>query len=467
MKPLILITDDDPLQRYAIKRLILKHMDYGVREAKSGMECLEILADDEASHIKLVVLDLNMPGLSGFETLEKIKGLHPNCVVIIMTGSDDVQTAVYALKLGAYDFISKDEDPQRIVQILQNSAKHSDLERRLQSFEVERGQGCNFARLIGHDMGLAEVVQIGKKAAECDMPLLLLGETGVGKDIFAQSVHAESKRSSMPFIAVNCAALPEQLVESILFGHEKGAFTGALQSTIGKFRQAEGGTIFLDEISELPLHLQSKILRVLQQGEIEPVGRAETLSVNVRVIAAANRNLADEVRAGRFREDLYYRLNVLEVKIPPLRERTQDIEALCMYFLKLFTQRENIPYKPIVSPVLMELKSYAWPGNVRELENALYRAMALSSGNVLDFVDFPFLSAITQAEREALTFRKGKSVDVTALDGSVKPWAEIEHDILKIALAMHNGNVTATAEALGIAKTTIYRKFDRMNASLH
>ena len=285
--------------------------------------------------------------------------------------------------------------------------------------------------------------------------MLITGESGVGKELFARAIHGSSKRSGQAFIAVNCGAIPENLVESTLFGHEKGSFTGAINKNIGKFREAEGGTIFLDEVGELPLETQVKLLRVLQQKEVEPVGAANSIPINVRIISATNRDLEEEVKSGTFREDLYFRLNVLQLELCALRERREDIPALAAHFIERFCAREGLPFKDLSTAALVLLKQNDWPGNVRQLENTIHRAMVVVEGNIIDADDFKTLPPSITPQNH---FPVSPASVFMSETGTLKPLERIEQDAIHFALAHFDGNITKAAEALGMAKSTFYKK---------
>jgi len=451
----ILIADDDKSQRHTLCRLIERKMNYETIEAENGHACIELLNQDQKNKIKLVILDLYMPVMDGMEALEAISQQHPDLPVIILTGHSKVDNAVQAMKFGAADFLTKPVQADRMIVSIQNALKMSSLAKEVARLNKKDQGSFSFNDLIGGDAGLVSIVQRGRKAASSNIPVLLTGETGVGKEVFAHAIHGESQRSGKSFIAVNCGALPEQLVESILFGHEKGAFTGAVAKTAGKFREANGGSIFLDEVGELPPDTQVKLLRVLQQKEVEPVGSAKTIPVDVRVISATNRDLSEEVKKGRFREDLYYRLNVLQIEIPPLRDRKGDILSLAQHFIERFSVAENKQSQSLTKEAEEFLGNYSWAGNVRELENAVHRAVVLSESEHLAIENFTDTIEFKSADKNlAHPF----SIPMFHEDGRLKTLDELEKNALQIALNYYNHNVTKTAEALGIAKSTFYRK---------
>ncbi len=455
MSVCILIADDDESQRHTLCGLMQRKMGYQTLEAEDGLQCLERLKQDTKNKIKLVILDLHMPVMSGLEALEAISQKYPNLPVIVLTGQSKVDNAVQSMKLGATDFLTKPVQAERMIVSIQNALKMSSLTKEVERLHKKEEGNLTFSDLIGSDTGLLDVVQRGRKAASSNIPVLLTGETGVGKEVFANAIHGESGRAGRPFIAVNCGALPEKLIESILFGHEKGAFTGAITKTAGKFREANGGTIFLDEVGELPHDAQVKLLRVLQQKEVEPVGAAKTIPVDVRVISATNRDLNEEVQKGNFREDLYYRLNVLQIEIPPLRQRQSDILPLAQHFIERFALAENKAQQDLSQEAENFLTGYNWSGNVRELENAIHRAVVLSDNKQLTIGDFTDTSGFEPHSANAVD---PFHIPMFNEDGTLKTLEQLEKDALQVALNHYNNNVTKTAKALGIAKSTFYRK---------
>lgn len=457
----ILIVEDDPMQRQMLATLLRRKMDYGAQEAENGRIALDILAQDHTNSIKLIILDLEMPVMNGIETLEILKQKYPNIPVVMLTGSKDVENVAKAMKLGAIDFVSKPYDPDRISVTVKNALKISILSKEVSRLTKETQDTFGFQDLIGHDNGLRATISMAQKAAASDIPVLITGETGTGKEVFAKAIHGESARSGKPFIAINCGAIPRELVESTLFGHEKGAFTGAKEKAIGKFREAEGGTIFLDEIGELPLDAQVKLLRVLQQKEVEPVGSAKPISVNIRILSATNRDLKSAVKEHQFREDLYFRLNVLELSLPALRDRAQDIALLAHHFIDRFCASENVMPKTLSKDCEAELANHAWPGNVRQLENAINRAMVISDNNILKPEDFTIPDTAVNSPKNSSSQSAHLRINVHTQNGDFKTAREIEAELIEIALKHFNQNVTKSAKALGIAKSTFYRKVDK------
>ncbi|MGH1398211.1 MAG: sigma-54-dependent transcriptional regulator [Alphaproteobacteria bacterium] len=454
----ILIVDDDSMQRQMLSTLLRRKLNFQSCEAKHGREALDVLDADQGKDIKLVILDLNMPIMNGLETLEILKQKYPAISVIMLTGSKDIEDAVQAMRLGATDFLMKPYEGERMVITVRNALKIGTLSRELSRLKTEKEGRFGFENLIGHDGGLLTVVNLGRKAAAADIPVLITGETGTGKEVFAQAIHGESARSGKPFIAVNCGAIPSQLVESTLFGHEKGAFTGATERVIGKFREAEGGSIFLDEVGELPLDTQVKLLRVLQQKEVEPVGAGKPIPVNVRIISATNRDLQKEVDDRNFREDLFFRLNVLQIKLPPLRDRKHDIQALSTHFIERFCVNEGGIPKSISKDTENKLIRHHWPGNVRQLENVINRAMVISNGNILDVEDFTGL--VSGSHNQPINTAPLHHMDIRVIsgEGNFKTVSEIEQEAMQIAISHFDHNITQAAKALGMAKSTFYKK---------
>lgn len=456
----ILIVEDDPMQRQMLSTLLRRKMDYCSRTAGNGREALNILDEDTAKTIKLIILDLVMPIMDGIETLEIIKQKYPEIPVIMLTGNKDVEYVVKAMKLGATDFVTKPYEADRMIITVNNVLKMSLLSREVTRLKRKEEGRLGFGELIGHDGGLLSTTTMARKASSSNIPVLITGETGTGKEVFAQAIHGESTRAGHPFIAINCGAIPAQLVESTLFGHEKGSFTGATDKVIGKFREADGGTIFLDEVGELPLDTQVKLLRVLQQKEVEPVGGAKPVPVNIRIISATNRDIENDVRQGQFREDLFFRLNVFQLSLPALRERKEDIVTLAHHFIDRFCVNEGSSPKTLSSQAQASLISHHWPGNVRQLENVINRAMVMSDGNVLELSDFAALLSGDKLSTKLEPIQNANTISINIMshDGNFKTIREIETEAITIALQHFGQNVTQSAKALGMAKSTFYKK---------
>ncbi len=436
----LLVVEDDRSNLESLERLLSKE-EYRVLTAPDARVALELLRKQRA-HI--VVTDLMMPGLSGLDLLKAIKAVAPETEVILMTAYGTVETAVEAMRAGAYDFVEKPLKRMQILKTVSKAMEKASLVAENRTLREEISQ-LRKREIIGNSPALRQVLEVAAQAAPSVATVLILGESGTGKELLARYVHTKSQRASGPFVGVNCAAIPESILEAELFGHERGAFTGAVAKREGRFAQAARGTLFLDEIGELSASVQVKLLRVLQEGEYEPVG-GRTQRADVRVVAATNRDLAAEVAAGRFREDLYYRLNVIAITSPPLRSRPGDVALLVEHFVKVFGQRNNKgPFT--VTPAAMEkLAHYAWPGNVRELENTIERAVVLSRGTVLDLADLPKQIAENERARSEIVVSIGT------------PLEEIERTVIRETLRATQGDKRLTAQLLGIATRTIYRK---------
>ena len=450
MRNTLLIVDDDKLQRVIATRL-LNNRGFIVEEAESGVTAIERLTDNNSS-IDLVLLDMCMPEMDGKETLIKIRELFPVLPVIIITANNELEDAIELMRLGASDFITKPINADRLVISIANMIKLKNLNQevaRLKRKEDGRGQ---FTDLIGYNNGLKNCVDIGKKVASSDIPVLITGESGVGKELLARAIHGEGYRGGRNFVAINCGAIPDNLVESTLFGHEKGSFTGTISKELGKFREADGGTLFLDEVGELKPDMQTKLLRVLQQKEIQPVGSGKAIKVNVRIISATNRNLLEDVNNGRFREDLYYRLNVLPIKIPKLSERSGDITDLTKHILERFCATENKAKITVTEKGLKWLHDKEWKGNVRELENLLYRAVVITEKSQLTDIDFIEMSGIGAKNNNT------DNISLLNSFGTAKTMQEIENEVIAITLNRCSNNVGEAAKLLGIGQSTLYKK---------
>ena len=456
-----MIVEDDHMQRQMLTTLLERKLEFKSCAAQHGREALEMLNSGYHETIKLIILDVDMPVMDGIETLEILAQKYPAIPVIMLTGSHDIQDAVKAMKLGATDFLSKPYEGDRMMVTVKNALKMSTLSKEVLRLKSEKQGTLTFDNLIGKDGGLASVINTGRKAAASDIPVLITGETGTGKEVFAHAIHGESDRNGKAFIAVNCGAIPAQLVESTLFGHEKGAFTGATEKVAGKFREAEGGTIFLDEVGELPLDTQVKLLRVLQQKEVEPVGAGKPVSVNVRIISATNRDLEEEIKNGHFREDLYFRLNVLQMHLPPLSERRDDISILAEHFIERFCANEGGIPKPLSENLRQHLIAHDWPGNVRQLENTINRAMVMSDGNALEVDDFSALFSGQPATSQSPGSSSSEVIHIRSANGDFKTADELEQEAIQLALKYFDHNITKASEALGIAKSTFYKKLKR------
>src|ERR1700675_2718389 len=390
----ILIADDDAVARRLVENMVQK-CGYETIVVDSGDAAIAALTAPDAPVIDAVVLDLVMPGLDGMGVLAKIREAGLGVPVIVQTAHGGIDNVVSAMRAGAQDFVVKPVGPERLQVSLRNALNTSALKGELQRIRHSREGRLTFADIVTRSETMSGGVRTAQKAASSTIPVLIEGESGVGKELFARAIHGSSERKAKPFVAVNCGAIPDNLVESILFGHEKGAFTGATERHMGKFVEATGGTLFLDEVGELPLAAQVKLLRALQEGTVEAVGGRKPVKVDVRIISATNRKLLDLVKNGQFREDLFYRLHVLPLTIPPLRMRREDIPHLLRHFLARFCAGENRTISGISGEAVAHLAQQDWPGNIRQLENTVYRAVVMSEREQLGLADFPQATAHT------------------------------------------------------------------------
>lgn len=441
MKFTILVIDDEENIRNGLAANF-EMEDYKVKTASSGKEGLSIVSKGD---IDLVVTDLRMDGMSGEEVLKRITTETPGIPVIVLTGHGSIDSAVEAMKNGAYDFLTKPLNLDQLNVIVKRALENRELSLQHTMLKKELGEAVTFDRMIGTSADMRRLLELIKKVAPSRASVLITGESGVGKELVADALHSLSGRREKSFVKVHCAALSETLLESELFGHEKGAFTGADSMKKGRFELAHGGTIFLDEIGEINQTTQIKLLRVLQERTFERVGGEETIEVDVRVVAATNRNIEEEVKAGRFREDLYYRLNVVRLQVPPLRERKDDIPLLMDSFLKRFSEENSKSILGFENRARQALYRYDWPGNIRELQNCIESAVVMCSGEEISLEDLP--PTISRFSGEgSISIPMGLSLD------------EAEKIIIKENLAFNNGNKTKTAEILGIERKTLAKK---------
>ncbi len=457
MSECILVVDDDPLQRKFISSIVTRRLGYAIAEAEGAEQALGRLS---RGGVSLCIIDYRMPGMDGMQLLARIVQSYPGLPVIMVTATADTDTVVEAIKAGAADYVTKTSEPERIILSIKNVLRLRALEGEVHRLRRQKKEVLHFADIIGFDAGLADIVAAARKVAPADVSVLLTGETGTGKELFARALHGESRRALKPFVAVNCGAIPESLIESTLFGHEKGAFTGAVTRSQGRFRDAEGGTIFLDEVGELPLEGQVRLLRVLQQKEVTPVGGGQGIPVDVRVISATNRDLGELVRQGRFREDLYFRLNVVHLHLPPLRERAQDIAALLAHFTLAYAAETGLPPRQTSPEFVQALSAYSWPGNVRELENVLRRIFVLSDNPVLTPEDFIIegLDRLSQGAESSADNAQGHVLQLMDSGGRLRPLQDIIDDVVRHAIACSGDNISAAAKMLGVARSTLYKK---------
>jgi DNA-binding NtrC family response regulator len=391
--------------------------------------------------------------------------------VIVLTAKGGIDSAVEAMRAGANDFLVKPASPERITVSIRNQLKIGTLSGEVKQLKKKQDNRLTFDELIASSPEMKQVIRLGLRASQSDIPVLIEGESGSGKELVARAIQGTSARSGKPFVTVNCGAIPENLIESILFGHEKGSFTGASDKHLGKFQEADGGTLFLDEIGELRLDMQVKLLRALQEGEVDPVGSKRPVKVDVRIIAATNRDLGGMVRDGSFREDLYYRLNVYPVTVPALRGRAGDIAPLSRHFITRFAAEENKQVAGLTPQASHLLERFAWPGNVRQLENTVFRAVVLCDGAQLDVCDFPQIAAAmgmdagmrqnsaSQAENAPPRIAPSAyGLNVTDAAGNIRKFVELESEIIRMAIARYDGHMSEVARRLGIGRSTLYRK---------
>ncbi|MBI2154830.1 MAG: sigma-54-dependent Fis family transcriptional regulator [Candidatus Rokubacteria bacterium] len=447
--PTLLVADDDPAVRESLERT-LKREGYRVVVASDGQAGLEAL---KAGGVDLVLADLKMPGLSGLELLRAVKTVAPDVDVIMLTAFGTVEEAVQAMKDGAYDFLTKPFQRAQLIRLIRKALERRALIAENRALQQRLDDLLRQGTVIGTSPAFQRMMTLIEQVAPSSATVLIQGESGAGKELAAGAIHERSARRSGPFVAVNCAALPETLLESELFGYERGAFTGATGRKEGRFELADGGTLFLDEVGDLSPVTQPKILRVLQEGEFERLGGTKTIHVDVRIVAATNQDLAHLVREKRFREDLYYRLNVITITAPPLRERREDIPVLAHHFLRVYAAKNNRRLDGFSEEALARLEAYAWPGNVRELENAVERAVVLARGSVIEVADLP--ASVVEGAPSAdwvKTIPVGTSL------------AEVEQRVLEETLRHTKGNKTLAAKLLGIDPKTVFRKLKQGGA---
>ena len=444
-KPIILVVDDDTSNLASLQR-VFEREGVAVLTATDGREALEVL---RRQRVNVILTDLMMPGMSGTDLLKTTRTLLPEAEVILMTAFGTVETAVEAMKEGAYDFITKPFKRIQVVKCVKRALEKQSLVLENRNLRARIETMMKQKDIIGSSVAIQRTIDMVHQVAPSAATVLLQGESGTGKELFARALHRMSSRADRPFIAINCAAIPENILESELFGYERGAFTGAVARKEGRFKLADGGTLLLDEIGEISPSVQVKLLRALQEGEFERLGGTQTVRVDVRIVAATNKNLADEVRRGRFREDLFYRLNVITIDLPPLRERRDDVPLLATHFLRHFCDKNNKQIRGFQRDALDALTLYDWPGNVRELENTVERAVVLAKGDAIRREDLP--DSIVEAEQT-------QNRHITVALGT--PLEEVEKRLIRETLRMTDGDKRLAAQLLGIATRTIYRKID-------
>ena len=476
----VLIVDDDPVQ-LRLTAEVARRAGFTPVTAAGGDEALRLLRADPG--FGAVILDLVMPERDGMAVLDAMQRENLSVPVIVQTAHSSLETVVSAMRNGAVDFFVKPVAPERLIVSLRNIMKLGELETIVRTDRSRRAGTLGLGDIVTRSSSMDRVLTLAQKAAKSPIPVLIEGETGTGKELIARVIQGMGDRASKPFVTVNCGAIPAQLVESTLFGHKKGAFTGAVADHAGKFTEAHGGTLFLDEIGELPLDTQVNLLRALQEGEIEPVGGTRVERVNVRLISATNRRLLNLAQTGAFREDLYYRLNVFPVYLPPLRERREDIELLAAHFITRFAAEAGKRIAGLSASALELLHGYDWPGNIRQLENVVYRAIVLSDGGYLEVADFPQVVAQARGREESLKLTSSlpmpsapvhidavrplrekvetrEAVPDRFLDarGDVRPLETLERELIEFALKLYGGRMSKVARALGIGRSTLYRK---------
>ncbi|MFZ2493848.1 MAG: sigma-54 dependent transcriptional regulator [Thermoanaerobaculia bacterium] len=443
----VLVIDDETAIREAI-RMTLEYEGYKVEEARSGQDGLDKAA---RTPYDAILLDIKMPVLDGIEVLENLREQRIPTPVVMVSGHGDVHTAVECTKRGAFDFLEKPLNRDKLLLTVRNAVRQQRLEE--ENIELKEKAEKEY-RLVGEAPIMLDLRSQVERAAPTRATVLITGESGTGKELVAREIHRRSSRANLPFIQVNCAAIPDELIESELFGHEKGSFTGAIRKQTGKFVAADGGTIFLDEVGDMSLRTQAKVLRVLQEGEVEPVGSATVVKVDVRVIAATNKDLPEEIRNGRFREDLYYRLNVIPIRTPPLRERRDDIPVLGQHFASLFAEEHNYKQKKFTPAALKALRDAGWRGNVRELRNMIERLVIMVPSDSIDITDLP--SEFFRAPADIISTAMRLSTLQEFKD-------EAEKAFIMAKLREHGWNVSKTAEAIDTPRSNLYKKIEQYN----
>jgi len=488
MSAVVLVVDDDPVQRRLIESMV-RRFGYQPLMADSGQAALHLLTGPHKRTVDCLVLDLVMPDLDGLGVLARMRDAGLDIPVIVQTAHGGIDNVVSAMRAGASDFVVKPASPERLQVSLRNALASKALASELRRLTRSRDGTLTMADVVTHSAAIRKVLAAAEKAAGSAIPVLIEGESGVGKDMIARAIHGSSERKARPFVAVNCGAMPENLVESILFGHEKGAFTGATEKHAGKFVEADGGTLFLDEVGELPLAAQVKLLRAVQDGEVEPVGGRRPTKVDVRIISATNRDLIADVKAGRFREDLFYRLHVYPISVPPLRQRVEDIPELARHFLARFAAEEGKPVRAIAPQAMQMLLAHRWPGNVRQLENAIFRAVVLAEGEEIGVNEFPQIAAQAGDSSTANTVvdapelawssgpprtspppaltNNGPTLPLLDAQGEVRALEAIERDVIRFSISHYRGQMSEVARRLQIGRSTLYRKLEGLGLHGH
>ncbi|MDQ2892490.1 MAG: sigma-54 dependent transcriptional regulator [Pseudomonadota bacterium] len=457
---LLLLIDDEPAQRRLVAALAARGGWRSIFASDAEMG-IATLGTQDGMQLDAILIDHWSPQEDAAWLIATLRERRPALPILMLTANGSVAHAVEAMRAGATDFLVKPLAPERLLAALDAAVSGED-HGELRPLTEKIPALLAFDEIVGSSPEFRAALAIAAKAARARVPVLIEGESGVGKEVVAEAILAASPRAKKPMITLNCGAIPTNLVESELFGHEKGAFTGAFERKIGKFQDADGGTLFLDEIGEMPLDAQVKLLRVLQSGEVQPIGARHPSHVDVRVIAATNKRLLDEVEAGNFREDLYYRLNVVQVTIPPLRERTGDVPALARHLLARIAQQPGLTSLGITDDALALLVEYDWPGNVRQLQNALFRAAVLCEGAALTRADFPQIAALGHRSSSPVASVNGGGVTLFRADGNLRPLEDIEADVIRLAIGHYRGRMTEVARRLGIGRSTLYRKLGEL-----
>jgi two-component system response regulator HydG len=452
MKGHILVVDDEQETCDLLEMSLGRH-GFKVTASTNAQRALDLVAEQD---FDVVLTDLQMPEMTGLDLCERVLGTRPDMPVVVITGQGSLETAIGAIRVGAYDFITKPVDPKLLFLSVSRAIQHrrlSDEVKRLrQAVDGENEE----ARIVGQSAAMRRVYELISRVGESDASVLIHGETGTGKELIARGIHNRSRRKSGPFVAINCAAVPHSLLESELFGHARGAFTDAKAQRTGLFVQATGGTLFLDEIGELPIDVQPKLLRALQERKVRPVGANSEIPFDARIVAATNRNLEDEVYEKRFREDLFYRINVVKIDVPPLRERGGDVLHLAQHFLKTFASRNEKPTLELSTTAAEKLMAYNWPGNVRELENCMEHAVALARFDQITVEDLPEKIRAYRAERFVVA--ANDPTEIVTMD-------ELERRYILRVLSLVGGNKSRAAQVLGFDRRTLYRKLERYGAA--
>ena len=441
---------DDEQETCDLLKMSLEREGYVVTTSTSAEQALELVGSVD---FDLVITDLSMPEMGGLELCERVLGTRPNVPVIVITGQGSLDSAVGAMRVGAYDFITKPVDPKLLAVAAQRACRHKGLADEVKRLRTEVDiDDASIPTVIGSSSTMRRVFTLVQRVADSDAGVLIHGETGTGKELVAKAIHDQGRRKDGPFVAINCAAVPASLIESELFGHERGAFTDAKVQRTGLFLQADGGTLFLDEIGELPIEMQPKLLRALQEKKVRPVGSNREIPFDARLIAATNRVLEDEVYEKRFREDLFYRINVVKIDVPPLRERGGDVLHLARHFLAIYSERHGKPAMDLSPAAAEKLISYSWPGNVRELENCLDGAVALARTSHVDLDDLP--EKVKSFRPERFVVSANQPEEIVTID-------ELERRYILRVLSLVGGNKSRAAQVLGFDRRTLYRKLER------